>query len=348
MHDALPLPITDPCPVGDAPRNALERACMPWLHDARDLAFVRLALRASALLAVWVAALFAAPAWLAWLLAPPYLWLLYARLGGPVMLMVHAIEHRAAFSGRGRWLQAWICNALPLFYGLSPFVYRPHHLVMHHAEENRPSDLSSTLAYRRDSPGAFLGYWLRFVVLGNIELARDLRARGRRRDLWRFVAGEAAHFALIAAALLLAPAATCVVLLLPYLLTRFFLMAGNWAQHAFVDASALDDGVRNATILVNASHNRRCFNDGYHALHHRRPGLHWADMSASFQAEWRHYAERGVIVFAGIANNQVVWWRLMRQDYGFLAEHMLDMGVLPANIEERMALLKQRVRAMPQ
>mgnify|MGYP000225683359 CR=1 FL=1 len=29
-----------------------------------------------------------------WLLAPAYLWLLYAKFGGPVMLMVHALEHR--------------------------------------------------------------------------------------------------------------------------------------------------------------------------------------------------------------------------------------------------------------
>jgi hypothetical protein len=347
MQDALPVTISDPCPTGDAPRDALERACMPWLGDARDLAFVRLALRASALLGAWAAALFAAPAWMLWLLTPPYLWLLYARLGGPVMLMVHALEHRAAFGGRGRWLQAWICNVMPLFYGLSPFAYRPHHLVMHHAEENRPGDLSSTLGYRRDSFPAFLGYWLRFVLVGNVELALYLFRHRRTRDLRRFVAGEAAHFALIAAALALAPAAACALMLLPYFLTRFFLMAGNWAQHAFVDVGALDDGVRNATILVNASHNRRCFNDGYHALHHRRPGLHWAEMAASFQAEWRHYAEAGVIVFSGIANQQVVWWRLMRKDYGYLADHMLDLGVLPADTAGRVALLQQRVQARP-
>jgi fatty acid desaturase len=234
-----------------------------------------------------------------------------------------------------------------MFYCLSPFAYRPHHLLMHHVEENRPGDLSSTLRYRRDSLGAFLHCWLRFLALGNIDLARYLQARGRSRALRRFVVGEAAQFALMAAGALLAPAAATVVLLLPYALTRFFLMAGNWAQHAFVDIEALEDGVRNATILVNASHNHRCFNDGYHALHHRHPGLHWAEMSASFQADWRYYGERGVIVFAGIPNNQVVWWRLMRKDYAFLAERMLDLGVLPPGREERIALLRQRVHAQP-
>ncbi|MBK8063418.1 MAG: fatty acid desaturase [Betaproteobacteria bacterium] len=347
MTGNLAVQITDPCPQGDAPRNALERACMRWLRDVRDLAFVRLALRAGLQLTACAALLFAVPGWLAGLLALPYLWLLYAAYGGPVMLMVHALEHRPAFTGRGRWLQAAILHGLPLLYGLSPFAYRAHHLLMHHAEENRPQDLSSTLRYRRDSPADFLRYYLRFLVLGNFELARYLRAHGRRRALRRFVAGECAHLALLAAGLLLAPAAATATLLLPYALTRFFLMAGNWAQHAFVQIDALDDGVRNATILVNASHNHRCFNDGYHALHHRHPGLHWAEMSASFRAEWRYYAERGVIVFSDIANNQVVWWRLMRGDYGYLAERMLDHGGLPRERDQRIALLRARAQARP-
>ncbi len=114
MHDALTVAITDPCPAADAPRNALERGCMCWLRDSRDLAFVRLALRASALLSAWVTMLFIAPGWLAWLLAPPYLWLLYARPGGPVLLMVHALEHRTTFTAGGRWLQAFLCNGVAL------------------------------------------------------------------------------------------------------------------------------------------------------------------------------------------------------------------------------------------
>jgi hypothetical protein len=344
MPETLPLRITDPCPASDSPGNAFERACVTWLQDPRDLAFVRLALRASILLPSLVLLLFLAPAWIALLLALPYLWLLYAVLGGPVLLMVHALTHRAAFCGRGRLLQAWILHGLPLFFGLSPFAYRPHHLLMHHAEENRPQDLSSTLRYRRDRPAHFLHYYLRFLLFGNVALARYLHRRGRRTALRHFVAGECAQFALIGAGLALAPAPAAIALLLPYALTRFFLMAGNWAQHAFVDADAPDDGVRNATLLVNASHNHRCFNDGYHALHHRRPGLHWADMSASFQSDWAYYAQRGVIVFAGIPNNQVVWWRLMRQDYAFLAAHMLDLGIAPRSLEARSALLRQRAR----
>ncbi len=344
MRDALPVAITDPCPREDAPRNALERACAASLRDPRDLAFVRVALRANLAILPFAAAFFLVPAWAVPILLLPYLWVLYAVFGGPVMLMVHALEHRAAFTGRGRWIHAWICHGLVLLYGLSPFAYRAHHLLMHHAEENRPGDLSSTLGYRRDSLAHFLAYWMKFLLLGNVQLARYLASRGRTKALHRFVAGELLHAALVALGLWLAPAPAAAVLLVPYVLTRFFLMAGNWAQHAFVHPDGPADGVRNATILVNASHNHRCFNDGYHAVHHRHPALHWAEMSAHFRDDWRHYAERGVIVFDGIANNQVVWWRLMRKDYAFLAERMLDLGVHPAALDARVAMLKGRAK----
>ena len=84
MTGNLAAHLTDPCPQGDAPRNALERACLPWLRDVRDLAFVRLALRAGAQLTACVALLYAVPGWWVGLLVLPYLWLLYARYGGPV------------------------------------------------------------------------------------------------------------------------------------------------------------------------------------------------------------------------------------------------------------------------
>lgn len=343
----LPVSISDPCPLSDAPLSLAERWCVQWLTDVRDLVFVRLAWRASLTLLSVAAMLFFSPAALVFWLALPYLWLLYAVYGGPVMLMVHAVEHRPAFKGRGRILQGWIRHVMPLFYGISPIAYRAHHLLMHHADENRQGDISSTLPYRRDSGWHFLHYCLRFLLVGNLQLARYLARRGRKRALRRFLAGETAHFFLMGLALWRFPAAAALVLLLPYVLTRFFLMAGNWAQHAFVNLERLDDGAANATILLNASHNHRCFNDGYHAVHHQHPGLHWSAMAARFQTHWQDYAARGVLVFAGIPNNQVVWWRLMRKDYEYLATHLLSLEVVPRTVDEKIALLRQRVHARP-
>ena len=343
----LPLAIDDPCPSDDMPRGPLERRCLPWLKDSRDLAFVRLGLRASGTLIPLAVLIFCVPPWLAALLAAPYLWLLYGHFGGPVMLMMHALFHHKTFVGPGLWLDRYLRHGLPMLYGLQPFAYFPHHLLMHHTENNGRDDLSCTATYRRDDWRDFLRYWWRFMLGDNLRLARYLRLRGRKRALRRYVGGSLAWLLLVAGLLWVAPLATLIVFVLPYILTRFFMMAGNWAQHAFVDPEAKDAGLGNAIVLVNARQNRRCFNDGYHALHHRSAGLHWAEMSARFQSDWRYYAEHRVLVFDRIADTQVIWWRLMRRDYAYLADNLADMGWVPQDPALRVELLRRRTQANP-
>lgn len=343
----FPVEITDPCPATDMAGNGFERLGLRWLRDPRDLVFLRLTLRFLLTVPPCAVLLFLAPAWLAAVATPIYLALLYGVFGGPVMLMVHAVAHRPTFRGPGVALQGLVRYGLPVFFGISPFAYRAHHVVMHHNEENREADLSSTLGHQRTSPAAFMRYYLRFLLFGVPQLAHYLARHRHWGTLALMLLGEAAY--LVAAFLLLraAPVPACATLVVPYLLSRFFMMAGNWAQHAFVDPRAPEDGVRNATVLVNAAQNRRCFNDGYHAVHHRYRGMHWADMASHFRAQWPEYAERGVIVFAGIPNQQVVWWRLMRRDFGYLADHMVDLGVLPRERAERIGLLLERTGARP-
>lgn len=51
------------------------------------------------------------------------------------------------------------------FYGLPPGMYKFHHIIMHHKEDNiHPLDLSSTMPYQRDNFFHFLHYWLRFEL----------------------------------------------------------------------------------------------------------------------------------------------------------------------------------------
>lgn len=338
----FPIELTDPCPVTDTARNAFERLWLPWLRDPRDLAFVRLTLRFLLIIPACTGLLFIVPGWLAAAVIPVYLWLLYGVFGGPVLLMIHAVAHRPTFRGLGIALQGVIRYGLPVFFGISPFAYRQHHLVMHHEEENAETDISSTLGHVRDNVADFAHYYLRFLLFGVLHMSHYLARRGHWRALSLMLIGEIGY--LLAAYLLLqeAPLPAVAVMLLPYALSRFFLMAGNWAQHAFVDPQAPEDSVRNATVLVNADQNRRCFNDGYHAVHHRYRGMHWADMASHFRDHWPEYAERGVIVFANIPNQQVVWWHLMRRDFGFLADSMVDLGVLPRERAARIALLEER------
>jgi hypothetical protein len=342
----FPIEITDPCPVTDTARNAFERLWLRWLRDPRDLAFVRLALRFLLVIPPCAGLLFVVPGWLTAVAIPVYLWLLYGVFAGPVLLMIHAIAHRPTFRGPGVALQGLIRYGLPIFFGISPFAYRPHHLVMHHHEENAETDVSSTLGYVRASVVEFTRYYLRFLLFGVLHMSHYLARRGHWGTLALMLLGEAGYVATAYLLLRTVPLPAAATMILPYALSRFFLLAGNWAQHAFVDPRAPEDAVRNATVLVNADQNLRCFNDGYHAVHHRYRGMHWADMASHFRDHWPEYAERGVIVFSNIPNQQVVWWRLMRRDFGYLADHIVDLGVLPRERAARIALLEERTGRM--
>lgn len=327
---------------------AWERMALALLADERDLVFVRVAARIAATVFPAALALFLLPAWAVALLALPYLWLVFAHFGGPYSLMLHATEHRRLFARRFGWMNAILPAVYGPLFGHTPASFFAHHVVMHHAEGNLEPDTSSTLAYRRDDPLHFAHYALRFIAAGWLHLAAWLWRRGHRRQLARFIAGEAAWFCAVALLWALNPAATLVVLVLPLLLMRLALMAGNWAQHAFVDVADAANPFRSATCLVDSAHNRRCYNDGYHIVHHIRPSMHWSEMARTFDANRAAFARHDAVVFRGVANNQVVWWALMRGDWDFLARHLEDFGAEGGPVRshaQKVAFLQQRVRA---
>ena len=61
-----------------------------------------------------------------------------------------------------------------------------------------PDDLSSTMRFRRDSLVDFCRYWLRFQLIGKLELLRYLTARRRQRLVRRLLAAEVAPIGLAA------------------------------------------------------------------------------------------------------------------------------------------------------
>src|SRR5262245_31443756 len=63
-------------------------------------------------------------------------------------LMLHCTSHRALFKPRYKLLNEIIPWVLCPFFGQSPNTYFAHHLGMHHAEENLPDDLSSTMRFQ--------------------------------------------------------------------------------------------------------------------------------------------------------------------------------------------------------
>jgi fatty acid desaturase len=330
--------ITDPRSV---PSNVEARRSAALLHDARDVTFIDLMTRC-ALFACLGVALFFSGSWLKYL-APLYWVLLIGLLLDRFTLMLHCTSHRQLFQPRYRTLNHIIPWVLGPFYGQTPGTYFAHHMGMHHPEENLPDDLSSTMRFRRDRVFDFMRYWLRFLVVGLPELIRYFAVRGQKKLARRVIVGELSYWTAMLLLALVNPWATLVVFIVPLLVIRTLMMMGNWAQHSFVCAEHPEDPYRASITCINTRYNRRCFNDGYHVLHHVQPRCHWTEHPIEFERALPEYGRRDAIVFDGI-DYFGVWLCLMTGRWSALAQHFVQLPEAPLRTrEEVIAFLQQRV-----
>lgn len=345
LNDVLPE-ITDP--RGPAEPTRLHRVSdalfSEWLLDKRDVALTRAATDVFVLLLPLTVLLYVVPTWTLAVLGPAYVAALFVKFGAPIILGLHTVTHRPLFDKKHRALDRVWTHIIPLFVGMTPFAYFPHHRMMHHNENCSEDDLSGTAEYQRDNIWHWLHYWARFAFLGYYHLTSWMVRRGHRAMALRAMAFEAATFAVVAMGLYFAFWPTMFAFGFPYLLLRVFLMAGNWCEHAFVDVDDPTNSYRNSVILMNTPYNHRAFNSGYHLLHHVLPGMHWANNPKALRKHLPKLIEQESIVFDGVRSNQQVWVKLMTGDYGFLADRLVDLGGRRSTREEKIAFLKSRVQ----
>ena len=336
---AAPFGLSDP---QSAPTPFYARWAIPLLNDARDASFIGLmlecALAGACGIALWCShlnLLFAGPV---------YVGLLLAWVVDRFTLMLHCTSHRPLFRPKYRALNHVIPWLLGPFLGHTPNTYFAHHIAMHHLEENLEKDLSQTISFRRDRFSHWLRYYLRFMLIGLYELTSYLARKKRYKVLKNVMIGEGLYWSAILVLGFFRPAATFVVFVAPLILIRTLMMAGNWGQHAFVCAAQPENAYRSSIVCVNTRYNRRCFNDGYHILHHLKPRCHWSDHSREFERDLESYGEHDAIVFEGIDFFQV-WLYLMLGQWQALARHFVQLPGAPVrNQEDVIAFLRGRVQ----
>jgi fatty acid desaturase len=337
------MTLTDPVYMPAVSVTSWERRMLPLLNDPRDLPFVRLSLKLFCI-NVPLAALLYVPGVYRWWLAVPYFVMNSLVFLGPFILMLHNTSHRTLFKRRYRALNQIIPWALGPFFGETPDSYFAHHVGMHHAENNLRDDLSSTLRFRRDNLAHFLGYFLRFFFLGWAELTRYHWNKKRYKLLRRFWLGELTFYAMVAALAFWSFYPTLSVFIIPFCFTRITMMAGNWAQHAFVDLATPESPYRNSITCVNAAYNRKCFNDGYHIGHHVKPTLHWTDMPGDFLENVERYRAENAIVFRKL-DYFSIWALLMAHQYRLLSRFYVELDTArPKSQPEIVALLRSRTQ----
>jgi hypothetical protein len=318
-----------------------ERVAARFIRDPRDAPFLGLMALLTAVVVPSGVALFLPGPFRWWLAGAHFVLVVYFM--GPFILMLHNTSHRTLFKRHWGWMNKYIPWVLGPFFGESPETYFAHHVGMHHAENNLENDLSSTLPYRRDSLAHFLAYFATFFVAGLVQLLGYFAKKRRYSLLMRCAAGELLFYVVVAGLLFVNWRATLIVFVVPFVVTRFAMLAGNWGQHAFVDEASPANNYRNSITCINSSYNRRCFNDGYHIGHHLKSTRHWTEMPGEFTRNIETYAAENAIVFSGI-DFFVVWMFLMLKRYDWLAARMVSLGEAQPSLAQSIALLRSRTQ----
>jgi hypothetical protein len=278
-----------------------------------------------------------------WALYAVYFFISGIKLRGPFGLMYHNIAHRWLFKKQYHWLNQYITWVVSPLFGHSPESYISHHIGMHHVENNAAEDASSTLYYQRDRFSDFLKYYLRFLFLGFADTFSYLFTRKKKKYYVPLSFGEWIFIGACIALCFVHLKASLMVLIIPFVVGRLIMMLGNWTQHAFADPADPDNMFRNCYTCINTPYNHKCWNDGYHLMHHLKPGLHYTDMPHEFVKLRQRMAREKSLVFEGIHYLHLFWW-LMTRRYDKMADHVVNLDGQFSSKEEVMAVLQERTR----
>jgi fatty acid desaturase len=338
--------LTDPVFVPKKKYNAFDRFWLRIMNDKRDLPFIYLLAKIHVLVFP-VAVLLFTPVlqgWWWWAVAIPYFYVSQFYFKGRFGLMLHCICHRKAFKKPYQWIHGYITWIVCPLFGHAPEGYFSHHLGMHHIENNMPDDTSSTMAYQRDSARDFLSYFFKFLSVGVINTIRYLFSKKRKKLGQRLTVGEYVYIAFCIGMCFVNLKATLVVFIIPLVFARLVMMLGNWTQHSFIDHAEPDNLYTNSINCINTVYNHVCWNDGYHIIHHLRPGMHYTEMPAEFLKRKDEFATNKAIVFDGIHYLHIFIYLLTKR-YDKLADNLVNINGNTFNSrEDAIALMKQRTK----
>lgn len=337
--------LTDPVYEPRTSYTWYDRFWLPKMNDKRDLPFIYLLTRIH-LLIFPIAILLFTPLlkgiyW--WIVAIPYFYVAQFYFKGRFGLMLHCICHRKCFKKPYQWLHTYITWIVCPLFGHAPEGYFSHHIGMHHIENNMPEDTSSTMAYQRDSLRHFLAYFFKFIAVGVKNTILYLYYRKRKKMYTRLTIGEYTYLAFCIIMCFVNLKATLVVFVVPLVFARLVMMLGNWTQHAFIDPSNPDNLYTNSINCINTIYNKVCWNDGYHIIHHLRPGMHYTEMPGEFLKRKDEFANNKAIVFDSIHYLHIFTWLLTKR-YDKLANNLVNINNMFSSREEAIRVMKERTR----
>ena len=240
---------------------------------------------------------------------------------------------------RNRWANLVVGSVISLFYGFPSFSWIPTHNQNHHRLNNKPGDYSITTRPRRrvGLVGALL--YPTVTSLTQTRLVPPFLGRCWRNNrflFWRALVEYLVFFGVIVALFAIDWRKALLFAVLPQQVGIFFIQHLNYLQHIETNSSSKTGHSRNFT---GRWINLFLFNNGYHTVHHDKPGLHWS-LAPRAHAAVSHEIPRHLLV-----NNIVTYW--LRR---FVADPLLGRApqhmTLPASLSPDTIAVTERGTAM--
>ncbi|HYM95018.1 MAG TPA: fatty acid desaturase [Chitinophagaceae bacterium] len=346
---SFPEIITDPVYHQPLKYNWYQRFWLKHINDKRDLPFIKL-LTTIHLTIIPAAIVLYTPLlqgiwW--WMAAFIYFYFSQFYFKGPFGLMLHCLSHRKTFKIHLKLITKYINWFVCPFFGHLGDGYFSHHVGMHHIEDNMPDDASSTMKYQRDSLKDFLKYWIRFMLTGVRDTFFYLLNKKRRKLYMQLTYNEIFFWVIAAAVCFVNLKATLMIFIIPVLFARLVMMIGNWTQHAFVDPDEPGNDLASTITCVNTIYNHKCWNDGYHTMHHIRPGAHYTEYPLIFRENISRIVTNKTLVFENIHYLHIFFY-LIRKRYDRLVANLVNINHTFQDDADAIALMKSRTKKFNQ
>ncbi len=250
-----------------------------------------------------------------------------------VAVISHNHNHLAMWKRRP--LNLFTSYLISLHYGHPAIAWVPTHNQNHHKFNNKEGDTGR-------SPGLFKGNHLLSLLTypmytGVFRQQADIKKffkdlwKRDRRAFWLAASEYAVFFGLMAVLGVINWRKALIFYVIPQQTAIFAIQVFNYVQHVEANEQSPWNHSRN---FVSPLLNTLLFNNGYHTVHHHKPGVHWSQTPAlHFQVEKNIHPEllqKSLFVYLG----KTFFWRPLA---GAKAPELPEMTVSPGSDQSSLA-----------